>query len=203
MNESTAAKDTHPQTETVKLFWNMSVDERRAWTRGLVLDGTIQYDKKMPVFEIFETGMTFVSAERDYYIYRIHLEGIDPGIVARELEFATSNQARFFMDSYGLERAKPFLSSFVWINAYQRSVGKFEDNAQTKRDIGRLIADRGAEKVCDEICKRSPDQIQRMIDHRRWGESFVEILGIKAASGLPPELARKIKGWHLESALGL
>ena len=203
MSDSKHSSGVTTQTEPVKLFWNMSVDERRTWIRGLILDGTLKYDAKMPVFEIFETGMTFVSAEREYYIYRIHLEGIDPAVTAKDLEFATSNQARFFMDSYGLERAKPFLSSFVWINAYQRSVGKFEDNAQTKRDIGRLIADRGAEKVCEEICKRSPDQIQRMLDHRRWGESFVEILGVKAASGLPPELARKIKGWHLESALGM
>lgn len=201
MSDSRHSSGVTTQTEPVKLFWNMSVDERRTWIRGLILDGTLKYDAKMPVFEIFETGMTFVSAERDYYIFRIHLESIDPAIAAKYVE--SVNHTRFFLDAYGLERAKPFLSSFTLINAYHGSVGKFENNAQTKREIGMLIADRGAEQVCEEIRNRTPEQIQKMLAFQRWGESFVEILGVKAASGLPTELARKIKGWHLESALGL
>lgn len=201
MSDSRHSSGVTTQTEPVKLFWNMSVDERRTWIRGLILDGTLKYDAKMPVFEIFETGMTFVSAERDYYIYRIHLEGIDPAIAARCVE--TVNHARFFMESYGLERSKPFLSSFTWINAYHRSVGKFESNAQTKRDIGLLIAHRGAERVCEEICSRTPEELYRMLSSNQWGESFIEILGLKAVSGLPPELATKIKSRHLEHALGM
>lgn len=201
MSDSRPSKDLWIQKQGEKPFWHKSVDERRVWIRELMQDGTLCYDEKLSVEDIIESGMTYSNPEWDYYKYRVQLEMVDPALAAKCV--AMVNHVRFFMEAYGLERSKPFLSSFTWINAYHGSVGKFEDNAQTKRDIGLLIAHRGAERVCEEICSRTPEEIHKMLYSKRWGDSFVEILGIKAVSGLPPELARKIKGRQIEDALGL
>jgi hypothetical protein len=187
-------------TET-KPYLEMSVQERRIWIRGLMEDGTYPYQKNISVEDIIENGLTYRDPEWDYYRYRVQLEGVDPALAAKYVQ--TCNSARFFMDAYGLERSKPYLSSYLWIYAYHSSVGKFENNAQTKRDIGLLIADRGADLVCEEIRSRNPAEINIMMLLKHWGESFVDILGHKAVSGLPPALANKIKGVSLEEALGL
>jgi hypothetical protein len=196
-----------PNNTEMKPFQKMSQEERRVWIRGLMEDGTYPYQKNLTVEDIIEQGLTYKVEDWDHYRYRIQLEGVDPAVAAKYVQAVNNcNHTRFFMEAYGLERSKPYLSSYTWINAYHSSVGKFEDNAQTKRDIGLLIAERGAEKVCEEIKGRSPAEIERMVfsvTSGRWGKSFVEIFGWKAVSGLPPVLANKMKGGHLEEALGL
>jgi hypothetical protein len=42
-----------------------------------------------------------------------------------------------------------------------------------------------------------------MLILKDWADSFIELFGLKAVAGLPPELAKKIKSRHLEDALGL
>lgn len=184
-----------------KPFLHKSAVERREWIREMMMDGSLWYEKNLTADQIIQNGLAYRDPQWDYYKYRVQLEWVDPALA--EKHALTINKTRFFMEAYGLERSKPFLPSYNWINAYHGAVGTFDDNAQTKHNIGLLIAHRGAEHVCEEICSRTPEELYRMLSSNQWGESFIEILGLKAVSGLPAELATKIKSRHLEHALGM
>jgi hypothetical protein len=185
---------------TEKPFLSLTMAERREYIRGLMLDGSYPNDESMSVRKIVDNGMECREVERDYYRFRIQLENIDPAVSAPEIK---TNQARFFLEAYGLERASPFLSSYTWICACSNLRNKSSASPQTTQHIKMILVKRGADKVCEEVRNRTPEQIKRMNFSALWGQNFIEIFGLKALNGLPPEMASRFKARHLESAMGL
>lgn len=186
--------------QTEKPFLSLTMAERREYIRGLMLDGAYPDDESLSVRQIVDGGAHCSEVERDYYRFRIRLENIDPAVSVVDIK---TNQARFFLEAYGLERAKPFLSSYTWVCAYFNSRYQSSVSPETKNKVKDILLERGVDQVCDEICSRTPAQIRRMNLSVIWGRSFVEIFGLKALSGLPPAVANKIKSRQVEDALGL
>jgi hypothetical protein len=186
--------------EDTKLFLEMSMAERRQHIRELMLAGKHPDENYISVRQILDRGSYRKDTEREYYQYRIQMENIDPAVAAPEIK---TNQARFFLESYGLERAKPFLSSYSWMCAYRDSRFRSSVSGKTNDQIKTILLERGAEQLCEEIHNRTPSQIRRMNLSVLWGQSFIEIFGLKAVEGLPQEMARRFKSRHLENALGL
>lgn len=183
-----------------KPFLEMSMVERRAYIRGRMLEGKHPDESHISVRQILDRGAHRLDTEPEYYQYRIQLENIDPAVSVVDIK---TNQARFFLEAYGLERAKPFLSSYTWVCAHFNSRYQSSASQETKRQIKAILLERGVDQVCEEICSRTPAQIRRMNLSVMWGRSFVEIFGLKALSGLPPTIGNKIKSRHVEDALGL
>jgi hypothetical protein len=185
---------------TEKPFLCLTMAERREYIRGLMLNGAYSGDESLSVRQIVDGGAHCNEIERDYYRFRSRLESIDPAISAPDIR---TNQARFFLESYGLERAKPFLSSYSWMCAYYNSRYPSSVSAETKSQIKTILLERGVDQICDEIHNRTPEQVRRMNFSILWGQSFIEIFGLKAVDGLPREMAHRFKSRYLENALGL
>lgn len=186
--------------ENQKPFLEMTMSERRAHIRTMMLVGKHPDESYISVRQILDRGSHRLEAEPEYYQYRIQLENIDPAVSVVDIK---TNQARFFLEAYGPERAKPFLSSYTWVCAYFNSRYQSSASPETKDQIKAILLDRGVDQVCEEIRNRTPAQIRRMNFSVMWAKSFIEIFGLKALDGLPPEMASRFKGRHLESELGL
>jgi hypothetical protein len=178
----------------------MSVAERREHIRELMLAGKHPDENHISVGMILDRGSYRKDTEREYYQYRIQLENIDPAVSVKDVR---TNQARFFLEAYGLDRAKPFLSSYSWMCAYYNSRHKSSISAETTSQVKAILIERGVDQLCEEVHNRTPEQVRRMNFSVLWGQSFIEIFGLRAVDGLPLEMARRFKSRHLENAMGL
>jgi hypothetical protein len=175
-------------------FSAMRPDEREFFVREQIRRGEYASDSDLSIQEILDLADIYGEWEPEYYRYRMALEAIDPAIVAEDIH--SKDEARIFVESYGHERAKPFLPSRLWLDAYNDRSTKTE----TRHHIKYIIESRGPEKIAAEVYKEMGSILK---SDERLGKIMIHIFGIKATKFFPAELARKLKGQHVEDALGL
>lgn len=174
-------------------FSAMQVEDREFFVREQIKRGEYASDSTLSVQDILNLADIYGEWEPEYYRYRMALEAIDPAIAAKEME--SRDDARIFIESYGHERAKPFLPSRLWLEVYSGGNTKLE----TRHHAKYILECRGAEHIAAETL--TSDFRPKSDEHL--GRIMIDIFGIKAASFFPPALARKLKGQHVEDALGL
>jgi hypothetical protein len=174
-------------------FAAMQPEDREFFVREQIKRGEYASDATLSVQDILNLADIYGEWEPEYYRYRMALEAIDPAVSAKEME--SRDDARIFIESYGHERAKPFLPSRLWLEVYGDGSTKLE----TRHHVKYILECRGAEHIAAETFT-SEFLLQ---SDERLGRIMIDIFGIKAASFFPPALARKLKGQHVEDALGL
>jgi hypothetical protein len=175
-------------------FSALPPDEREFFVREQIRRGEYASDSKLSIQDILNLVDIYGEWEPEYYRYRMALEAIDPAIVEQDIH--SKDEARIFVESYGHERAKPFLPSRLWLEAYNDGSTKIE----TRHNIKYILECRGPEKIAAEVYKEMSVSLK---SDERLGRIIIHIFGIKAATFFPAELARKLKGQHVEDALGL
>jgi hypothetical protein len=173
-------------------FWEMSLEQRKTYVRHQVDSGKFDDDQSLPIRVLFERASVYGDFELPYYRYRMAIEARDPAIVQAEMK--TSHDASYFLESYGVERSKPFLSSRLWLEAY---------HYRPTPEICEVIKSRGAEQIAEELQKPVEDASVAPTDIVTLGYHFVEIFGFKSLYLLAYDLAKQVKGRHLENELGL
>lgn len=150
--------------------------------------GDYTMEKKLSARDILSFGSGLFQWCPEYFLYLILLARHDPA--EAEAHITNNDRAIFFLRAYGLEQAMPFVSSQQWLTAIDYFIGTAFDK-KTRQQIRLLLKERGAE------------QIAPLIDGMTTGLNFLDIFGIEALPLLPHDLAKQIRGLHLESELGL
>jgi hypothetical protein len=163
-------------------------DQRRAWVKAELASGDYTMEKKLSARDILSFGSGLFQWCPEYFLYLILLARHDPA--EAEAHITNNDRAIFFLRAYGLEQAMPFVSSQQWLTAIDYFIGTAFDK-KTRQQIRLLLKERGAE------------QIAPLIDGMTTGLNFLDIFGIEALPLLPHDLAKQIRGLHLESELGL
>jgi hypothetical protein len=175
-------------------FRALQPDEREIFVREQIERGEYASDSKLSVNDLLDLVDIFCDEEPQYYRYRMALEAIDPSIVAEDIH--SKDEARIFVEAYGPERSKPFVRSRLWLEAYNDGSTKIE----TRHHIKYILECRGPEKITADVYKDAGIILK---NDERLGRIIIDIFGVKAATFFPADLARKLKGSHLEDALGL
>lgn len=195
-----ADSESNPKKPTWTDVVSGSFAERRAFVLAKLESGELQVNGRDDR-EILRRGLRFLGIEQGYFVQRIGLGKMHPRYTAPLIK--TGEEARFFIESFGLEQSKSLISSEVWLSAYTEKKPRLEQDPQTYTDIRKLLKSRGANRVTEDIKTLAPEKLKDLASNKDWGEGFVKIFGLKAVQLLPPSLAGSIKGGHLEEALGL
>jgi hypothetical protein len=174
-------------------FVAMSLEQRIAHVRDQIANGRFKEDQLKDVRELMTLCSIYGDWEQPYYRYRMAIEGLDPVIVAAEMKY--TDDARTFLQAYGLERSKPYLSSRLWLQTYHHH--------NNTPGIVEILKSRGAEKIAEEVRKTPETGSSSEPGRLTMARHFIKIFGIRAACHLESGLASKLKGRQLEDELGL
>lgn len=169
-------------------YEDFSTEERYSWVRQELATGNYESADVIGLNEIFERGMKSIPWNADYVMFRILLTEFDPATAAKVVR--NPGGARFFLESYGIERSLPFVDDEIWFMAYKMTVYGDEKKATTQ-EVKKLLQQRGVERIAQLIFNKDD------------GAVLVEIFVIEATNHLSTHIAKQIKGKHLEESLGL
>ena len=169
-------------------FGDWSMEKRREWVSSEPNADNYELDKCLSILDIFNLSAGLIPWSRHYSLYQVLLVQYDPA--EAEKYVSLSCHASFFLESYGLERARPFIASQCWLKVIDRSNTSILLSC-TRDQIHHLLRWRGAEQVASTIKDKA------------MGLHFLDIFGLQSLSLLPNDLAKQIKGRHLENELWL
>jgi hypothetical protein len=170
-------------------FGSLSMAERHAWVKQELQAGDYQEEKNLSFRDVIYFGTNIHPKRPEHFLYRILLATFDPAEVAAYVDYCRHGyMAVTFLRSFGLERARPHLSSQMWMNV----MGMWSERELPERSqVKSILESRGAEQVAPLIRGKGD------------GLRFLEVFGVKALSLLPHDLANTVKGRHLMNELGL
>lgn len=169
-------------------FSNFSMEKRRSWVSSKLNSSNYELDKSLSIQDVLKLSAGLAPWCSEYFLYQVLLEAYHPAEVEKHVTL--SCHASFFLESYGLERSKTFIASQNWLKVLDRSNTSILQS-HTRDQVYQLLRWRGAE------------QVAHTIKDKAMGLHFLDIFGLQSLSLLPNDLAKQIKGRHLENELGL
>lgn len=175
-------------TNYPKDFPSFSFEDRRTWVRKELDSGKYRKADEVSIASIFQMGLRVLPWHPNYFMYRMLLADVEPSLAADKIR--DEHDARFFLESYGLETSLPYISDEIWLKAFSL-VTFHREEATTTQQVKLLLQNRGAERVAESIwCKAG-------------GALFLDIFGVESNIHLPKHIANHAKGRQLEEAIGL
>lgn len=170
-------------------FEELSLVERFNWVKQELDTGDYQEEKSLSYRDVLYFGTNLHARRPEHFLYRILLEAFDITEVAAFID--DSKQPYYavsFLQSFGLERAKPLISNEVWLGVMEMW-------------SARELPERSLVKIILE--GRAPESIAPLITCNSDGVRFLEIFGVRSLGLLPSGMAQYLKGKHLANELGL
>ena len=180
--------DAHRIKNEPENYGDLSREERRAWIRAELASGDYRLEKSLSIRDLVYFGYNLLEWCPEFDLYQVLLEAYDPSEV--EPYIVIEAHAVLFLQTYGLERAQAFVSDQAWLKVMQKPIYTKLEN-ETRDQVKLLLQRRG------------PERIAPLIHDKTMGPVFIEIFGLEPTAFLPKNLAKQIKGQHLENELGL
>lgn len=172
-------------TNQPKDFDGLPAAERHEWVCNEMASGRYVRSDEISIATLLTNGSQAEYRNADHIMYRVLLSEVDPALAAEKV--LGSSHARFFLDSYGLEKSADFLDDQVWFKAYMKT---FMVNEDTTQQIKSILQRRGAERIAEVV-------------NASRGIAYLDIFGIEAIKHLPKRIADQVRGKYLEESLGL